>query len=286
MQKLQGKSGAIILLTDRIDEDLLSRCPELKIVSNVAVGYNNIDVEACTRRKVMVTNTPGVLDDTTADFTWTLLLSTARRVVEADAHLRSLQWKGWKLMEFLGSDVHHKTLGICGLGRIGQRVARRARGFDMRIIYADAVRAAPEIEKELDVRFVDKERLFKESDFVTLHVPLLPQTTHYVGREELSLMKPTAILINASRGPVVDEKALVQALAEGKIGGAGLDVYEREPEVEPDLVGMKNVVLAPHIASASRETRLKMAMMAAGNVVAGLKGQRPPNLVNEEVYGC
>jgi lactate dehydrogenase-like 2-hydroxyacid dehydrogenase len=283
IRKLQGKAGAIILLTDRIDEALLSQCADLKIVSNVAVGYNNIDVEACARHKVMVTNTPGVLDDTTADLTWALLLATARRVVEADQHLRSLQWGGWKLMEFLGYDVHHKTLGICGLGRIGQRVARRARGFDMQILYTDAVRASSPIEKELGARFVDKKTLLTESDFVTLHVPLNPQTTHYISTAELNLMKTTAILINASRGPVVDEKALVQALKEGEIAGAGLDVYEREPEVEPPLLGMKNVVLAPHIASASHETRFRMAMMAAENLIAGLTGKRPPNLVNEVV---
>ena len=186
-------------------------------------------------------------------------------------------------MEFLGYDVHHKVLGICGLGRIGQRVARRARGFDMQILYTDVIRATPSTEEELGVRFVDKKTLLTESDFVTLHVPLLPQTAHYISTAELAFMKPTAILVNASRGPVVDEKALVQALQERKIAGAGLDVYEREPEVEPALIQMKNVVLAPHIASASHETRLRMATMAAENLVAGLTGKRPPNLVNEEV---
>ncbi|MEW6376396.1 MAG: D-glycerate dehydrogenase [Thermodesulfobacteriota bacterium] len=285
IQRLRDKMGAIILLTDRIDDNLLSYCPELKIICNVAVGYNNIDLEACTRRGVMVTNTPGVLDDTTADFTWALLLATARRVVEADQFFRSLKWKGWKLMEFLGYDVHHKVIGICGLGRIGQRVAKRAKGFEMQILYTDVIRAAPSLEEELGARFVDKKTLLAEADFVTLHVPLTPQTTHYISRAELGLMKPTAILLNSSRGPVVDEKALVQALKEGKIAGAGLDVYEREPEVEPELIGMKNVVLAPHIASASRETRLSMATMAAENLIAGLTGKRPPNLVNQEVIG-
>jgi len=283
IQKLRDKTGAIILLTDRIDEAVLAQCPDLKIVSNIAVGYNNIDVPACTRHKVMVTNTPGVLDDTTADFTWTLLLATARRLVEADQYLRSSQWTGWKLMEFLGSDVHHKTLGICGLGRIGQGVARRAKGFNMRILYTDLVRAASPIEKELEARFVDKRALLSESDFVTIHVPLALETTHYISKTELALMKPTAILINASRGPVMDEKALVQALEKRKIAGAGLDVYEREPEVEPELLNMRNVILAPHIASASYETRLRMAMMAAENLVAGLTGKHPPNLVNDEV---
>lgn len=282
-EKLQGKAGAIILLTDRIDENLLSRCPQLKVISNVAVGYDNIDVRACTRHGIMVTNTPGVLDDTTADFTWTLILATARRVVEADGYLRSLKWKRWELMQLLGSDIHHKVLGICGLGRIGQGVARRAKGFDMQIVYTDVSPAARSVEKVLGVRFVDKKTLLTQSDFVTLHVPLLPSTMHYISREEFSLMKKTAILINASRGPVVDEKALVRALEEGRIAGAGLDVYEREPEVEPGLIKLENVVLAPHIASASYETRLRMATMAAENLVAGLKGNRPPNLVNPEV---
>lgn len=180
IQRLKNKMGAITLLTDRIDDVVLSQCPEIRIVSNVAVGYNNIDVNACTRRKVMVTNTPGVLDDTTADLTWALLLSTARRVVEADQFLRSGQWKGWKLMEFLGHDVHHKGLGICGLGRIGQRVARRAKGFEMKILYTDVVRAAPFIEESLGAQFVDKKDLLSESDFVSLHVPLFPETTHYI----------------------------------------------------------------------------------------------------------
>ena len=283
IQKLKDKVGAIILLTDQIDENVLSQCPDLKNICNVAVGYHNSDIEACTRRRIMVTNTPGVLDDTTADFTWTLLLATARRVVEADQYLRSLKWKRWGLMDFLGYDIHHKVLGICGLGRIGQRVARRAKGFDMKILYTDVSQVPPSIEEDLGARFVDKKTLLAESDFVTLHVPLFPETTHYISTAEFSLMKPTSILINASRGPVVDEKALVRALKERIIAGAGLDVYENEPEVEPDLIQMKNVVLAPHIASASYETRLRMATMAAKNLVAGLKGKRPPNLVNPEV---
>jgi len=283
IQKLQYKVGAIILLTDQIYDNVLSQCHDLKIICNVAVGYNNIDIEACTRRRIMVTNTPGVLDDTTADFTWTLLLATARRVVEADQYLRSLKWKRWGLMDFLGYDIHHKVLGICGLGRIGQRVARRAKGFDMKILYTDVSQIPLSIEEDLGARFVDKKTLLAESDFVTLHVPLFPETTYYISTAEFSLMKPTSILINASRGPVVDEKALVQALKERIIAGAGLDVYEKEPEVEPDLIQMKNVVLAPHIASASYETRLRMATMAAKNLVAGLKGKRPPNLVNPEV---
>jgi len=283
VKKLQGKPGAIVLLTDIIDDRLLAQCPELKVVCNVAVGYNNIDVKAATRRGVMVCNTPGVLDDTTADFAWTLLLATARRVVEADKFFRTGKWKGWGLMQFTGYDVHHKTLGVIGLGRIGKGVARRAKGFDMRVIYTDVQRADESTEREYGVMYVDKRTLLRESDFVSLHIPLFPETRHYLSDPEFALMKKTAILINAARGPIVDEKALVKALKEGKITGAGLDVYEKEPKGERALMSMKNVVLAPHIASASIETRTKMATMAAQNCIAGVSGQRPPNLVNPEV---
>jgi glyoxylate reductase len=285
LQKLKGKDGLICLLTDVISDEVLAKNPQLKIVSNVAVGYNNIDVKAATRRRVMVTNTPGVLDDTTADFTWCLILATARGLIEADRTFRSEKWKGWGVMQFLGRDVHRKTLGICGLGRIGKGVARRARGFDMRVLYTDVVRAPEAVERELGVTFVEKKTLLQESDIVTLHVPLFAETTHYIGAPELKLMKKSAILINASRGPVVDEKALVQALKEGWIAGAGLDVYEKEPKPAPGLTRLPNTVLAPHIASASIETRRKMSDMAATNCVAGLTGQRPPNLVNAEVWG-
>jgi len=284
-KKLQGKAGAITLLTDTIDERLLSQCPDLKIVCNLAVGFNNIDLKACTRRGVMVTNTPGVLDETTADFAWCLLLATARRIVEADGYLRAGKWKGWAFTYFMGHDVHGKTLGIVGLGRIGKGVARRAKGFNMRVIYADTQRADEATEREYGAMYVDKRTLLRESDFVSLHVPLVPETTHYISHAELALMKRTSILINASRGPVVDEKALAKALKEGKIAGAGLDVYEREPKVERGLLGLKNVVLSPHIASSSYDTRVKMATMAAQNCIAGLTGQRPPNLLNPEVLG-
>ncbi|MGH7407757.1 MAG: 2-hydroxyacid dehydrogenase [Candidatus Methylomirabilales bacterium] len=283
LQKLQGKAGVICLLTDIISDEVLAKNPQLKIVSNVAVGYNNIDVKAATRRGVMVTNTPGVLDDTTADFAWCLILATARGLIGADRTFRSGKWKGWGLLQFLGHDVHHKTLGICGLGRIGKGVARRARGFDMRVLYTDVQRVPEAVERELGVTFVDKETLLQASDIVTLHVPLFAETTHYIGAPELKLMKKTAILINASRGPVVDEKALVKALKEGWIAGAGLDVYEKEPKPAPGLTKLPNTVLAPHIASASIETRRKMSDMAAANCVAGLTRQRPPNLVNPEV---
>jgi len=283
LQKLKGKNGVICLLTDIISDEVLAKNPQLKIVSNVAVGYNNIDVKAATRRGVMVTNTPGVLDATTADFTWCLILATARGLIGADRTFRSGKWKGWGVMQFLGHDVHRKTLGICGLGRIGKGVARRARGFDMRVLYTDVQRVPEAVERELGVTFVDKETLLQGSDIVTLHVPLFAETTHYIGAPELKLMKKTAILINASRGPVVDEKALVKALKEGRIAAAGLDVYEKEPRPAPGLTKLPNTVLAPHVASASIETRRKMSNMAAANCVAGLTGQRPPNLVNPEV---
>jgi lactate dehydrogenase-like 2-hydroxyacid dehydrogenase len=284
-RKFQGKAGAITLLTDIIDERLLAQSPDLKIVCNIAVGFNNIDVKACTRRAILVTNTPGVLDDTTADFTWCLLLAAARRIVEADNFLRAGKWKGWVFTHFMGQDVHGKTLGILGLGRIGKGVARRAKGFNMRVIYHDPTRVDEATERELGVMYVDKRTLLRESDFVSLHVPLVPETTHYISHSEFALMKKSAILINASRGPVVDEKALVKALKEGKIAGAGLDVYEKEPKFERALTRMKNIVLAPHIASSSIETRQKMATIAVQNCIAGLSGQRPPNLLNPEVLG-
>lgn len=283
VKKLQGKSGAIVLLTDLIDDRVLAQCPDLKVVCNIAVGYNNVDLKAATRRGVMVCNTPGILDDTTADFTWTLLLAAARRVVEADAFLRSGKWKGWGLMQFTGHDVHHKTLGIVGFGRIGKAVARRARGFDMRVIYTDVQRADETTERDHGVMFVDKRTLLRESDFVSLHIPMAPETRHYLSEPEFALMKKTAVLVNAARGPLVDEKALAKALKAGKIAGAGLDVYEREPKCERALLSMRQVVLAPHIASASVETRTRMALMAAQNCMAALSGQRPPHLVNPEV---
>ncbi len=277
---LSDKQGAIITLSDRIDADLLTRCPKLKAVCNIAVGYNNIDLEACTKAKVMATNTPGVLDDTTGDFTWALILATARRVNEAEAYLRNGQWDGWKLKQFLGLDVHHATLGIFGLGRIGQVVARRAIGFEMKVIYHDVRRMPQEIEKACHAEFVTKEELLSQTDIVTIHVPYSPATHHLIGKRELEQMKPTAILINASRGGVVDDLALIEALRKGTIAAAGLDVFENEPKLHPGFLELKNVVLTPHIASSSRATRLRMAMLAAQNLVAALTGKKPPNLLN------
>ena len=278
--KLSDKQGAMITLTDRIDTPLLARCPNLKAVCNIAVGYNNINLDACTKARVMATNTPGVLDDTTGDFAWTLILATARRLTEAEAYLRNGQWDRWKLKQFLGLDVHHATLGIFGLGRIGQVVARRAIGFEMKVIYHDVQRAAPEIEQTCRASFVNKDELLAQADIVTIHVPYSPATHHLIGKPELERMKPTAILINASRGGVVDDPALIEALRKGTIAGAGLDVFENEPKFDPGFLPLKNVVLAPHIASSSRATRHRMAMLAAQNLVAALTDGKPPNLLN------
>ena len=278
--KLSDRAGAMVTLTDRIDASLLARCPNLKAVCNVAVGYNNIDLDACRKAKVMATNTPGVLDDTTGDFAWALILATARRVTEAEAYLRAGHWDGWKLKQFLGLDVHHATLGIFGLGRIGQVVARRAIGFEMQVIYHDARRMPPEIEESCRARFVSKEKLLSQADIVTIHVPYSSATHHLIGQPELRQMKPTAILINASRGGVVDDAALIEALRSGTSGGAGLDVFENEPKFDPGFLPLKNVVLAPHIASSSRGTRHRMAMLAAQNLVAALTTGNPPNILN------
>jgi gluconate 2-dehydrogenase len=278
--KLSDKEGALVTLSDRIDSALLARCPNLKAVCNVAVGYNNIDLEACTKARVMATNTPGVLDDTTGDFTWALILATARRLTEAETYLRKGQWDGWKLKQFLGLDVHHAVLGIFGLGRIGQVVARRATGFEMKVIYHDVRRMPQEIEQACRADFVTKEELLGQADIVTVHVPYSSATHHLIGKQELERMKPTAILINASRGGVVDDSSLIEALRKGTIAAAGLDVFENEPKFNPGFLELKNVVLAPHIASSSKATRLNMAMLAAQNLVAVLTTGNPPNLLN------
>jgi gluconate 2-dehydrogenase len=280
---LADKDGALTTLTERIDENLLSRCPKLKAVCNIAVGYNNIDLTACNAHGVMATNTPGVLDDTTADFAWALILATARRLNEAEACVREGRWEKWKLKQFLGLDVHHAMLGIIGLGRIGQVVARRAMGFEMEVLYHDVHRAGPEIETACRARYVTREELFGRADIVTIHVPYSPETHHCVGASEIALMKKSAILIHAARGGVVDDVALVEALRRGAIAGAGLDVFEGEPAIHPGFLEMKNVVLSPHIASSSEKTRCKMAMMAAENLVAALSSGNPPNLLNPGV---
>jgi glyoxylate reductase len=285
LKHVADKDGLVCLLTEKVDEELLSAAPKLRIAATVSVGYDNIDVPACTKHKVVATNTPGVLDDTTADFAWTLLMAVARRLLEGDSWMRSGIWNGWDLDQLVGGDVWGKTLGILGFGRIGRGVARRALGFQMRVLYNDAVRAPADVEKELNAEFVDRDRLFRESDFISLHVPLLPDTRHLISKDNLEKMKRTAFLVNTSRGPVVDEAALAEALENGKIAGAALDVFEHEPKVHPALLTRKDVILTPHMASASLDTRTKMAVMAANNVVALFEGRRPPNALNADALG-
>ncbi len=275
VSRLNGKDGLICHIISTIDEEVLASAPTLKVVANVAVGYNNIDVAAARRRGVIVTNTPDVLTETTADFAWTLLMATARRVVEADHYARSGRWTAWKWDLLWGADVHGTTLGIVGFGRIGRAVARRALGFNMRVLYHDAVRADAAVERELSATATDLETLLREADFVTLHTNLTPETRHLIGEHTLRLMRKSAIVVNAARGPIVDEAALAQALREGWIAGAGLDVFEEEPRIHPDLLPLQNVVLAPHIASASRDTRIAMATLAVRNCVAVLEGKAP-----------
>src|SRR5258705_1649707 len=282
LRRVKDKEGLVCLLTEKVNDEFLRQAPKLRIAANVAVGYDNIDIDACTKRGVVATNTPGVLDETTADFAWTLMMAVARRLGEGEALARSGIWQGWDLDQLVGADVWGKTLGIVGFGRIGRAMARRATGFQMRVIYTDAVRAPEGVEKELKTEFRDMNALLAESDFVSVHVPLLPETHGLFDSPKFYRMKPTAFLINTARGPVVDEAALVAALEAGKIAGAGLDVYENEPFIHPGLK-RANVVLAPHIASASLETRTKMACIAAENVVALFTEQRPPNMLNPEV---
>ena len=266
-RRVSDKEGLVCLLTEKVDEELLRAAPKLRIAANVAVGFDNIDVPACTKRGVVATNTPGVLDETTADFAWTLLMAVARRIGEGEQLARSGNWKGWDLDQLVGTDVWGKTLGLVGFGRIGRAVARRAAGFQMKVIYTDAIRAPLDVEKELKAEYRDFNGVLTEADFVSVHVPLLADTRGLFDGAKFSRMKPTAFLINTSRGPVVDEAALVHALDSGKIAGAALDVYENEPFIHAGLK-RPNVVLAPHIASASLETRTKMASIAAENVVA------------------
>jgi glyoxylate reductase len=272
----------VCLLTEKVDAEVLAAAPRLKIVANVAVGFDNLDVAAGTKAGVVMTNTPGVLDDTTADLAFALLLCTARRLAEGDRLTRTGTWGGWGIMQLLGHDVHHATVGIVGFGRIGRGVARRAAGFDMSVLYADEYPAPPEIERELHATRVPMDELLARSDFITLHTPLLPGTRHLIDAAALKKMKSTACLINTSRGPVIDEAALVDALRSGVIAGAGLDVYENEPKLAPGLRELENVTLLPHIGSASYATRGKMAEMAARNVIAYFNGEAPPNALNPE----
>jgi len=275
--------GLLPLLTDTIDAELFDAAPKLKVVANYAVGFNNIDVEEATRRGILVTNTPGVLTETTADLTWSLLMAMARRIVEGDKFMRAGKYVGWAPMLLLGSDVYGKTLGIVGIGQIGQAVARRAMGFDMNILYHDKWELPPVAEHLLHADDVSLEELLQGSDFVTLHVPLIPETHHLIGKEQLEMMKQDAYLINASRGPVVDEVALVEALRNGVIKGAALDVFEDEPAMKPGLAELDNVVVVPHLGSASIETRTAMADLAVSNLLDFFAGKQPPTPVNPDV---
>lgn len=283
LEKVKEIEGLLCLLTDEIEGPLIDRAPKLKVISNCAVGYDNIDVKAATKRGIIVCNTPGILTETTADLTFALLMGIARRIPEATRFVRAGKWKTWGLTLLLGQDIYGATLGIVGMGRIGSAVAKRATGFGMKILYYDVTRRE-ELEEELGLTFTDLGSLLRESDFVTLHLPLTKETHHLIGKREFEIMKCTAILINTSRGPIVDQGALYEALKSGQIAAAGLDVSDPEP-ISPDdpLLSLDNCVVLPHIGSATVATRTKMAVMAAENLIAGLKGEMPPNPVNPEV---
>jgi len=284
IERSRGCAAVVSQLTDKLSAGVIARLDGVKVLANVAVGYDNIDVAAATARGIAVTNTPGVLTETTADFAFTLLMATARRIPEAHAFVHSGEWKTWLIDLLAGQDIYGATLGLFGLGRIGAAVARRGRGFNMRILYCDAIPAPAELEAELQATRVSKEELLKQADFVSLHVPLTAETRHLIGAAELAMMKPTAVLINTARGPVVDEAALADALERRVIWAAGLDVFETEPKVNERLLTLPNAVVAPHIASASVATRRRMSVMAVENAVAALRGERPANLVNSEVW--
>ena len=282
LEKVKDAEGVLCLLTDRIDAELMNHAPKLRVISNCAVGFDNVDVAEATRRGIVVGNTPGVLTETTADLAFALMLAAARRVVEADRFVRAGKWKTWSPTLLLGQDVQGATLGIVGLGRIGVAVAKSAQGFGMRVLYHCRARN-PEAEQRLGARYVDLATLLTEADFLSLHTNLTPETHHLIGREQLRQMKRTAILVNTARGPIVDTQALYEALRDGTIAYAALDVTESEP-LPPDhpLLRLENVIIVPHIASASVATRTKMALMAVDNLAAGLKGEMPPNPVNPE----
>ncbi len=284
LEAVVDQDGLISMLSDPIDSEVIHAGNKLKVIANYAVGFNNIDIEAASKRKIPVCNTPDVLTNASADFAWALLMSTARRIIEGDNMTRSGQFKGWEPSLLLGMEVWGKTLGIIGAGRIGQAVAKRAIGFEMRTLYHNRNRLPNTIEQEYNMEYVDLDTLLKESDYVSLHCPLTSETKHLIGQKELEKMKPTSILINTARGPVVDEVALVAALKKRIIYGAGLDVFEDEPALKPGLAELSNVVLAPHIASAAVETRSKMVEMVVDNVLTALEGKRPQNLVNSKIY--
>lgn len=281
--RVKDKQGLLPMLSDSINEEVLNCAPHLKMIANFGVGYNNIDVRLATARGIMVSNTPGVLTDATAELAFTLMLSVSRRLVEGDRMVREGRFKFWAPMLFLGREVTGKTLGIIGMGKIGKAIAVRARAFDMKILYHNRKRINSKEEENMRVEYVDLKTLLKESDFVSLNVPLTEETKHLIGKNELSLMKSTAFLINTSRGQVIDEKALVEVLRARKIGGAGLDVYENEPSLTPGLTELDNVILLPHVGSGTLETRIKIGTLAVENLIAGLEGRTPPNFVNPEV---
>ena len=274
-------SALITYLTDKINKNVIEAGKDLKIIANYGAGYNNIDVACAKEKNVWVTNTPGVLHETTADLTWALILSVARRIVPADLYTRQNKFKGWGAKLFLGGEVYGKTLGVIGCGEIGRATARRAKGFSMPVLYHQRHRLPAEMEKELGAKFVSLEQLLRESDFITLHVPLTDETQYMIGEKEFAMMRPTAYFIHTARGKVVDDKALVNALKTNQIAGAGLDVFENEPELEEGLTDLENVVILPHIGSASEETRTRMAIMAVDNVIDALSGKIPRNLVKE-----
>lgn len=274
-----NKEALLCLLTDQIDVDVIEANPSCKVISNYAVGYNNIDVSTASKYKIPVCITPGVLTETTADLAWALLMAVARRLIEADRYTREGKWNGWGPMLFLGNDIHSKTIGIIGMGRIGKAVARRAKGFGMRILYTSN-KPEVDIDQEVDAERVELDELLQQSDFISLHCPFKPQTKHLIGRREIGLMKKTAILINTARGPIVDEKALLEALAGKSIAGAGLDVFEEEPKILKGICDLNNVVVAPHIGSATLETRTKMGILAVENAIAIFQGKEPHAIVN------
>jgi lactate dehydrogenase-like 2-hydroxyacid dehydrogenase len=285
LDKVQNRDGILCILTETIDAEVLRAANQAKIFANYAVGYNNIDMEEATKLGIAITNTPGVLTDATADLTWALILSTARRIVDSDQYLRAGKFTGWGPLFYLGQDITERTLGIIGLGRIGQAVAERAAAFRMKILYTNN-NPVDEFETNYpyDIKKVELKELLQQSDIVSVHVPLKPETTHLISHAELALMQPHAILINTARGPIVDESALASALKNNTIWAAGLDVFEKEPEVHPGLIDLPNAVLVPHLGSATNETRTKMGLIAAENLIAFFEGKQPPNLVNPAVW--
>jgi glyoxylate reductase len=278
LARIKGKEGLLCLLTDPVDATVIDAAGSMRIIANYAVGYDNIDIRVARERGIVITNTPGVLTDATADLAWALLFSVARRIVEADVYLREGRWPGWDPNLMLGCDIFGKTLGIIGAGRIGKAVGLRSRGFNMRVVYVDE-RRNEVLESHVGAQRVELDDLLLAPDFISLHVPLTTGTRHLIGERKIALMKPTAVIINTSRGPVIDEEALAEALRSGRIAGAGLDVFESEPQVHPGLMKLKNVVILPHIASATVGTRAKMADMAVDNILAFLRGETPPNRV-------